>query len=171
MMMQALEAGGLPVYYNRDRNAVNEFHTDGTKRPNPKGLYEPSQQDFQNVEFPRQHDGKAIKILIPRMGAMAVAAYRVIIMKRDPEQIMDSYERAFGDFWDTVTRKEWINSYESRFIEAVRQFQNRRDVWDVQVVNMTQLLLTPRWVFTKLAWPINVPLAASVVKVKSCPAV
>ena len=162
-MMQALEAGGLPVYFSRSRNAVNEFHTDSTKRPNPKGLYEPSQKDMADTCFPKQHDGKAVKILVPWMSALAVHDYRVVIMRRNPEAIMDSYERVFKDYWDTASRKMWIESYPEKMVEALRQFKNRKDVASVNVVDMEDLLATPLIVFNSLGWPVSPVKAASVI--------
>ena len=38
MMMRALELGGMPVYFSRERNALNEEHTNLRSRPNPTGL-------------------------------------------------------------------------------------------------------------------------------------
>ena len=166
MMMQALEAGGLPVYHHPDRDAVNERWTDQASRPNPRGLYEPSTDDLFTPGFPRMHDGCAVKLLIPWLWSLAVHDYRVVVMIRDPAAILASYERAFKDFWDGRSRARWITEYPARIVEAQRGFKNRRDVRSVTPLVYNAVLGTPRAAFTALAqdgFPVDVEAAASVV--------
>lgn len=166
MMMQALEAGGIAPYFSRERNAVNEHFTDARSRPNPMGLYEPSMADLGMIGFPRQHHGKAVKILIPWMQSMAVHRYRVVVMQHDPRAIMDSYERAFREFWDAARRAQWIAEYPERLALAVRQFYNRRDVLTVNLLTLTDVLRDPRAELNKLVdvgWPIDVEGAVAVI--------
>ena len=107
MMMQALEAGGLPVYYSRARDEFNERNTDAAHRPNPVSLFEPSATDLDEPGFQRRHDGKAVKVLIGWPLAIH-DDYRVVVMRRDPGAIIESYERNFREYWDSGTRRRWI---------------------------------------------------------------
>jgi len=163
MLMKALEAGGMPVYYSRERNALNEEFTNIRSVPNKGGLYEPSMSDLTQLGFPRSHDGCAVKIMISWLHGMAVHDYRVVVMRRYPRDVMEDYERTFRDFWDTDTRNRFIKEYPARINEAVHWFQNRKDVRTVNVLDMETVLENPRREFAKLDWPIDVDKAASVV--------
>lgn len=165
MLMQGLDAGGLAVYYSRSRDAFNEANTDSTRRPNPKSLYEPSMGELSEPGFPRKHDGRAVKLLLMWLSSMSVHNYRVVVMKRDPEDIMKSYERNFHEYWDGVTRRKWITEYPARIEEAVRWFNNRKDVRSVVTLDFDEMINDPLSAFSKLyGWPIDAVKSACVVK-------
>jgi len=166
LLMQSLEAGGLPIYYSRKRDRLNEEHTDRSRRPNPVSLYEPSGSDLAEIGFPRRHDGCAVKVLIMWLSSLAVHDYRVLMLYRDPLGIMDSYERAFHEFWDLDRREAWIRYYYPRMDETYRWFLNRRDVRSVSRLAFADVLSSPLVSFRSLAadgWPIDAERAASVV--------
>ena len=152
MMMQALESTGFSIYRSRSRDAFNELHTDCTKRPNPVSLYEPGMDDLRMPGFPRQYDGKAVKILVPWLSSMAVHDYRVLVMRRNPEAIIASYERAFHEFWDKRTRDAFISDYPLRMEEALRWFRNRRDVRSVSVLEFEDAVRHPIQSIRTLGW-------------------
>ena len=160
MMMQALAVGGLPIYTDPARDAMIAA-TSG--RLNPDRLYEPSGTDLQTPGFPRMHDGKAVKMFIPWLGRLAVHEYRVVLLHRDPAEIIQSYEQAFHESWDARLRGLWIANYEPWCEEAVRSLHNRRDVTDVRVVEFTALRTDPERTIRDLGWPVDAAHAASVV--------
>lgn len=162
-MMECLEAGGIPVYYSRERNALNEEYTDKRSRPNPRGLYEPSTTDLHEVGFPKKHDGKAIKVMQNWTYCLAVHDYRVVLMKRDPVEIIEDYERTFKDYWDAELRSRWIREYPEKFRELERQFKNRRDVRSVNVIEVDDFIAEPQAALASLDWPIDVERAADLV--------
>lgn len=120
MMMQALEAGGMPVLRSERRDRLNESHADEQYRPNPISLYEPDPREM-TLGWPRQHDGLAIKVVVPFLPRLSVHEYKVCFMRRDPEEIRQSYEGAFGQRLD-------LERIERATSEALLTLRNRRDV-------------------------------------------
>lgn len=166
LMMQGLEAGGLPVYRSAARDQVNDVRTRPASRPNPVSLYEPSTRDLDRVGFPRMYDEHAVKLVLGWLGSLAVHAYRVVLLTRDPHEIVDSYENAFQEYWDAPLRARWISTYWPRIDEAQRWFDNRRDVHSLTTVGYDDLRAKPEEVFGLLArvgFPILVEGAAAVV--------
>ncbi len=154
MLMSALEAGGLKVHDNPGRDRHNL--TDGSYRVSHGGLREPSRQEMRQPGWPRQHDDCAIKLVAPFLGQLAVHDYRVVMMLRDPEEIRQSCEAAFG--WRTSP--DLIRAVQE---EAVRTLENRRDVRDVRVLQYRDVICDPQGALASLKWPIDAAAAASVV--------
>lgn len=96
MMCECLEAGGMSVVKSESRDRFGAAHSDERYAVNPNGLYEPNPGDMQTDGWPRMHDGKAIKVVFPLISSLAVHAYKVVAMLREPEEIRQSYEAAFG---------------------------------------------------------------------------
>lgn len=155
MMMAALEAGGLPVA----KSAARERHNrpDGTYRPNRDGLYELPTVEQWEPGWPRQHDGKAVKCLVRWLRHLCVHDYRVVFMRRDPEEIRQSYRAAFGE-------ETTVERIEAEITEARAALANRRDVRDVQELWYGDVLERPEAALLSLDWPIDVQDAASVVE-------
>ena len=165
MMMQALHHGGIPVYRNLKRDRLNEHYTDRMNRPNPVSLYEPSFDDLKVPGFPRWHNGHLVKLLVPFLSAMAVHEYRVVVMRRDPEAIMESYAKAFKEHWDRAMLDLWIDEYPQRMEEAQKWFENRRDVYSVHIVDLDEVVKDPVGTFSLLksaGWPLDPIKAAQV---------
>lgn len=156
LMMQALEAGGLPVIKHPSRRALNERCADARYRPNPLDLYEPAWADMRQVDFPRFHDGHALKIVVPWLGRLAVHVYRVVFMRRDPEEIRQSYEAAFNGHVSVAQIERAVH-------EALRTLANRRDVLEVHELGYADLVQRPSESLASLHWPIDIPVAAAVV--------
>jgi len=71
MMMQAMEAGGMPIAYEKSRDAINE-KGNGQHRPNPESLFEFSLDTMQKPRFPRQCAGGCIKVVTPYLRFLSV---------------------------------------------------------------------------------------------------
>lgn len=156
MFMQALEAGGMTVVRSESRDRMNAAHSDELYRPNPESLYEPDVREMREPGWPRQHDGKALKVVAPFLPRLAVHGYRVVFMRRDPEEIRQSYEGAFG----VRLRVERI---EQTVFEGLRTLRNRRDVHDLVGLNFADVIDDPVSAFASLNWPIDAQAAVSVV--------
>ena len=157
LMMQALEAGGLPVVRNEARDQITRFHGGFAYEANPAGLYEVSPEEMEQPGFPRQHDGRAVKVVVAALGHLAVHDYRVVCMHREARQVVDSAWRAFRIKVTAATVRAWVD-------EGVKTLDNRRDVRDVQHVAYENVLADPALVLKRLDWPIDAEAAAKVVK-------
>ena len=156
LMMQALEAGGLPVVRNDARDQITRFHGGFAYQANPAGLYEVSFEEMQQVGFPCQHDGKALKCVVAWLGLLSPHAYRVAFMRREPDQIVASAWQAFRIRVTHETVWRWTH-------QGVRTLENRRDVQDVQYVEYADLVTDPALVLKRLDWPIDAGVAAKVI--------
>lgn len=162
MMMKALEAGGMEAVYRQSRDVMKNRFADAEYDPNIGGLFELERTDYQKPDFPHGYEGKLIKALRMGPGRMAVTpgGIRVVFMRRDPEEIRQSYMAFFGRSDFTV---EQIEADVGRSLVAAR---NRRDtrvleVWYRGVVE------NPRLWFERIrkfyGVPLDVDAAAAVV--------
>lgn len=156
-MMRALEAGGMTVAYSENRDQMAAGHADQHYQPNPDNkLYEIPLSEYGDVDFPLKYEGKLIKVMLWGLDHLTVNpdGYRVIIMRRDPEEIRQSYEAFFGH----PLRHPWMAEYEQRIQRAEVTLKNRLDVNSVDVVDYRELIdSAPEIVFDELwleGWPI-----------------
>ncbi len=164
MMMACLEAGGMECVSSPQRDCLNDAHADALYRPNPHGLYEPSMAEMSDPTFPRMHEGKAVKVVVPFLGRLAVASYRVLFMRRDAEEIRQSLEGAFGE-------RLTCERIENAVSEAIKTLANRRDVDMTTEVEYRWVLKNPQTFFRSLylfGWPINPEKAAAAVQPELC---
>lgn len=168
MMMRALEAGGLEACYKASRDELIEKHSDEHYAPNP-ALYELERSDYRDPTFPDKYEGKLIKCLAPGMFRLKARqepkdAYQIVFMRRDPEEIRQSFQAFFGRDNAGVE-----NSHET--VERAHDIlAMRRDVrllmfWYRDVVS------APLDAFQRLrlsGWPIDPNKAAAVVDPALC---
>lgn len=156
MLMSAVLAGGLPCAYSTSRDALNQSTQDGAYIANRGGLMEPDYgREMFDPLWPRQYDGKALKVVTPFIGRLAVHSYAVAFMRRDPEEIRQSYRGAFPRHKPLT-----VAGIEREVEEALRTLKNRRDVQDV--VELSYPLTDPVLELSRLGWPIDVQRAAEV---------
>ena len=155
-MMQALQAGGIDVVSNDNRSKSVHWHDDNGYHMNPGDVYESTAKERECSSWPRQHDGKAIKVVAMWLGQLAVHAYRVVFMTRDAEEIRQSYEAAFSG-------KLTLDHIKDAIDEGLRTLHNRADVEQVTTIRYDDLLNTPCVELERLGWDINLHAAASVV--------
>lgn len=158
-MMSALIAGGMSAAWSEDRNRLADQHADEHYKPNPSGLYEVPLKEYSGVRFPLDYQGKLIKVMLWGLDHLAVnpEGYRVIIMRRDPEEIRQSYEAFFG------RKCPALNEYAERIERAKTMLFNRADVHGVSIIEYGPLCEHPHVVFdhlAKIGWPID-PLEAA----------
>lgn len=158
-MMQALIAGGMSAAWSETRNEVATAHADEHYSPNPNGLYEVPLKEYGGVRFPLQYHGKLIKVMLWGLDHLAVnpEGYRVVIMRRDPEEIRQSYEAFFGKKCPS------LDEYAERIERAKSMLLNRGDVEGVTIMGYREVIDSPAEHFIHLrrcGWPID-PLEAA----------
>lgn len=169
MMMCALEAGGMEAAYNENRNKLNERFSDGEYKVNEGGLYELSAQQMNQPTFPLQYQGKVVKVLSQGPCMFPPSSgdpYKVVFMRRDAEEIFESYEAAFSGPQRYVSLKfsspASLNTMLERVLGILRQ---RRDMEVVEFWG-PEVVTDPLRHFLELkerGWPVNPQKAAAVV--------
>ena len=162
MMMQALQAGGMPISYSEARDrTVRGSRRDVWYDPNPTGLFEVEPPPTDDLEFPRQYEGYAIKVLWPGVLRMAQHDYRIALMHRDPEEIRQSLEAfnnrdLFGKF--PYTAAKWLRLRD--------HLVTRADVRSLHTVDYADAVENPQRTFELLrdaGWPLDSQAAATIV--------
>lgn len=159
-MMAALIAGGMPGAWSEERNKLAEQHADERYHPNRSGLYEVPLKEYGEIGFPTQYAGKLIKVMCWGMPTLAVHDYRVCIMRRNKEEIRQSYEGFFGQ----PLRDKWFAEYDARMDELEKQLRNRKDVRSVAVIQYRELVTNPHKQLSRLfGWEFDVDKAAATI--------
>jgi len=188
MMMKALEAGGLDADYQQSRDEMKNRFADEHYDPNVGGLYELERKDYKKWGFPKKHDGKLIKALnqgVPKMWPMK-NGIRVVFMRRDSEEIRQSYDAFFGRQLDPENflpfSKDQTASYplpgsnewtklDSKMQGIVEKIHNRKDVKSLHEFWFRSVVDNPLKYFQTLknaGWPIDPKKCAEVVDAKYC---
>ena len=97
MMMEASIAGGMDAFYDNATELRLEKFTDEHYKPNER-YYELSGQEIHKLDFPRQHDGKLIKVLFGGLRNFVAhdPGYLIVFMHRPFEEVRQSYEAAIN---------------------------------------------------------------------------
>ena len=137
MMMQVLEAGGVPVAYSESRTP--DVH-------NPKGYYELEGGKIINKliqgTFPfESYRGTFIKITAYGLSYLPSGFYKIIYLERNLEEVLDSME-TMAHITDE-NRKETKQSF-TRLNEKVKRELQSRDHTDVLFMNYNDMLKEPR---------------------------
>lgn len=160
MMMKALMNGGLTGYYDESRNKMNDNYGDEHYKPNEGGFFEPKKDDFADWDFPKMHDGKVIKVLHSGIPKLPPFQYNMVIMRRDVEEMRQSYEGFFNNKPPKV-----LDRYEKLMTLLVDHADNRRDMkWTM--LNYRDVVENPRAAFSSLlknGFPIDVEKASQTV--------
>ncbi|MCP4710027.1 MAG: hypothetical protein GY869_15495 [Planctomycetes bacterium] len=135
--------------------------------PNIGGLFELERGDYRGLGFPQNYDGKLIKALnygVPRMSVMP-DGIRVVFMRRNTEEIRQSYEA----FFSKPLRN--IEHLERNALDQIEQIKNRRDVLSFDMFWYRSIVSAPLHHFQELeqsGWPIDAKAAAAVVVPQYC---
>ena len=158
-MMAALIAGGMDAAWSEARNELATAHADDKYHPNRNGLYEIALKEYSGVNFPLAYQGRLIKVMAWGLDHLAPnpEGYRVVLMRRDPEEIRQSYEGFFG------SKCPPLNEYAERMERAKAMLAIRGDVESVNVLDYSAVVAGPIASFAwlrKCGWPID-PLEAA----------
>ncbi len=166
MMMRALEAGGMETAYKADRDKMKNHYADEHYDPNIGGLYELERQDYKNPDFPRSFEGKLIKALnigVPRMAVMP-NGIRVAFMRRDKEEVRQSYDAFFG-------QQLKVDNLDERMEKIKEVILNRKDVISFNEFWFREVIDNPYKHFQILedgGWPIDIDKCTDMVDPKYC---
>jgi hypothetical protein len=134
MMMQILRGGGAPVAFDDSRTP--NYH-------NPKGYYELEGgkiiRKLMDGSFSfEEYENKVIKITAYGLKFLPLRRYKIIYMKRDLDEIMDSMEKMSGSIDRKKERPlfEKLNTFSLDFME-------KRDDIDYIVVNYRDVIKDP----------------------------
>ena len=135
MIMQVLEAGGLPVA------------ADGKRKPdenNPKGYFEVEGIIDKIKAEPRRildFEGKVLKVIAYGLQFLLPGDYSIIYVERNIEEVLDSMEKMMGakDEEREKTKKAFIKLNE----KAKEEITKRKDM-KVLFIDYNQTLSNPR---------------------------
>ena len=165
MMMQALEAGGLEAVYDKRWNNLNQKFGDKNYTPNSGGFYELPKGEPREPGFPKKHQGKLIKVLQGGIVQIVAGDYRIIFMRRDPEEIRQSHEAFFAK-----PPPQLGGVYTALMDDKIGILRQRRDI-QLTVLWYRDVVAAPLETFQVLAesdWPIDPMMAAAVVDPDLC---
>lgn len=161
LLMDAMKAGGMDVAYKESRDKMKDAYSDESFNPNPAGLYELEWMDYNQIGFPVQYKGKTIKCLQDGLARLCVMPkIRICFMRRDFEEIRQSYEGFFGQKLMKDAEK-----FKQQTDLIIEQMQNRKDT-EITVLFYPDVIENPQREFQKLkdnGWNIDVHKAAAVV--------
>jgi len=157
MMMQALVAGGLEAAYSNEREKLNDILGDKLYKPNSGGFFEVAVEEYNEIGFPLKYQDKLIKVMSWALNSIAVndAGYRIILMRRNAEEIRQSCDAALEKKLKGFNEKEYC----SRMDDLEKRMRNRKDVisftsfWYRDVIENA---VETMQVLKDLGWPINV---------------
>ena len=135
MMMQILAQGGVPVAFDRSREA--DVH-------NPKGYYELEGGKIISrlIEgtFPfENYRGTFVKVTAYGLKFLPPGCYKVIYMLRDLDEIMDSMEKMSGD----VSREDEKPAFR-RLNRFAKDLIRSRDDIDILMVQYSDVVEQPQ---------------------------
>lgn len=150
MMMQILNAAGLPTAFNESRKADDN---------NPKGYYELEGGKIINrlmeKTFPlEKYKGTFIKITSFGLNYLPVSCYKIIYMERNIDEVMDSMEK-MAKINDS-NREETKESFKKLNEKIKKDIQNREDI-DVLFINYNKIIISPEEDIKKICGFINLP--------------
>jgi hypothetical protein len=167
MMMNCLAAGGLVPAFSESRDKMNQRYGDSSYQPNANGFFELSRAEYLAREFPKEYDGKLLKLLVGGLHRLSVIEYRFVFMLRNVEEIRQSFEAFFGN----PRSPRFLERYEAEMAEAIAQMKNRRDVLSVDALQYRAVVDDPLSHFEALAargWSVDPVAAAAVVDQRLC---
>lgn len=169
MKMQGLVAGGMVAAYSKIRNLMNDHLGDDQYLPNRGGFYEMRPSEYQDPELAEKCDGKVVKLLITDTKPLNTVIksgvpYRVVFMKRHPEEIRQSWDGFWGN---TRQVMRVVNNYDAVMDKAIDRFKETAE--SVSVFQYRKVVEHPLSAFKVLqatGWPVDPEKAAEVVDPK-----
>jgi hypothetical protein len=160
MMMQALEAGGMTVAYQKAIDKSRQYRTGHLVR-----YYELAPDEIHKIDFPSAWHDCAIKVLVPDVPRLYVhrPGMHVVLMRRHPDEIRQSYQALFGPL-PQVNIKRLVDN-------AARRLAYRLDVLSLHQFEYQDVIADPLPYFRHLSgcgWPINATSAAQVIDPSLC---
>lgn len=155
--MLALEAGGMEVTRRRDRQDILDRFSDHTYNIN-KDVCELTTSEYYSDNFPLNYIGKVVKIIGPMVTMILPHDYKILIMRRHPDSIRESFRNAFGH---KISLPQNYDTYMDRLESVLNQ---RVDCKAISV-DFDDVTDNPTGHFERLvshSWPVDPIKAASI---------
>ncbi len=154
MVMRCLEGGGLNPVVDQETSAeLDKLHlNDPTYVSNPKGFYQTDIDKFISSDK-NTYKNKVIKCYINQLKDLPVEEYKVVFIKRNPDDIKASLI-AMGD----SSEVKILDSYDELVESELKGF-------DTVILNYADIISNPEKEFQNLInWPIDSVVAASFIQ-------
>lgn len=166
MMMKALQAGGVELFYSgiREQRMQTVNSTDYVVNDD---FYEVGQEEYMRLGFSNElPDDVAVKIQAVGLPILAAAkGYKIIYMRRDPAAIKQSYIKAFSERDFNGLYSDWPSHYWNLLDGVKGIMEARRDV-ELLELWYDDVVADPVGAMERVAAmgvPIDVDAAASIV--------
>lgn len=133
-----------------------------------ESVYEPNRAQVREFyRNPDPFDGSAVKLLcnrqfVPPHIPAYDGGYSVVVLRRDPEEIRQSFEGAFAR--QRGKAPPWMpDGYEEHMERVVAAFEVRRDVRSLVELEYEDVLADPTMAYAASGWPVDVAAAANVI--------
>lgn len=163
LCMRMLEAGGVPVLTDRQRESDDD---------NPNGYYEfePVKQTRQNASWLQSAQGKAVKMVYRLLYDLpSQYVYRVLFMRRDIQEILASQRKMLernGKPTDSVDDAEMQHLFETELANCLDWMRKQNHLNTIEV-SYNKLVEDPHSVLQTfdsfLARPLDLPAMARVI--------
>ena len=167
--MKSLSAGGLVPAYNLSRNELNERHGDKYYQPNGGGFYELSREEYRHEDFPSRYEGMLVKLLFEGLHRLLDHECRIVFMKRNPEEIRQSYDAFFSG--TSVPVRRIVRNYDSIINSVIDTLEKKDTVLSLHTFQYRDVVDAPFNHFQQLmtdGWPIAVDKASAIPNPKLC---
>jgi hypothetical protein len=139
MMMQMLEAGGLPALVDDSRPRDES---------NPKGYYEykPVKALSSDIKWLKDAEGKCVKVISPLLRHLPVAgSYKVILMRRDLDEVVQSQQQMMDRLSPTLTSAdhETLRSTFPRLIKMIDDWLAKQSSFEVLYIDYADAVANP----------------------------
>lgn len=161
MLMRCLEAGGLDPVYDKLSDAMNHS-APSDYVPNPNGFYQFTGE--VNEAFPILYNNKLVKFPIRYLNNLPDSEYKIIILKRDPEEIRMSMSK-----WTPYSAwgpQESATYLYDEIITGIKDRLSKLNNVSVIEVNYRDIVNNPLDTFNYIkesGWEINVEACVSMV--------
>lgn len=161
MMMQCFEAGGLEAVFNPARDKMRHImgRSDEHYDPNSGGLYELLEREMKVPGFPREYEGKLIKVMYYGITNLVPGEYKVVFMRRHWDEVKPSFDAFFGGNLNPSMTEDTFQAWMDDYCELIimRGDMELAQVWYDDVLD------DPEAIFAQLAWPIDVEKAVQII--------
>jgi hypothetical protein len=154
--MQAIEAGGVPVAYDPDRDSMLQDLGRADYAPNPNGYYELLHTEWYRADLITAYDGKAVKLFLPALSRYRDANVPVFYMRRKYDAVKASQVKTFGE---NAHVNGFTKEYFDRQIQGQIAYISR--FHDVTVVDYEDLVASPQAIIEAAAIPGVDPASAA----------
>jgi predicted AlkP superfamily phosphohydrolase/phosphomutase/tetratricopeptide (TPR) repeat protein len=130
MIMQMLDAGGVPIFTDNERKADES---------NPKGYFEHAKvkQLIRNTQWLTEATGKAVKIVLPLLYKIPFSFnYKIIFIMRDLDEIVESQHKML-----VINGKIKESGYSAGIEITYRKYLERLKSWSSKNKNVDLLLI------------------------------